>query len=157
MDLPEVSLVAILDADKEGFLRSERSLVQTMGRAARHLEGEVVMYADNFTDSMKKAIDEVERRREIQIKYNEEHGIKPSQITKPFRERLIDELLEEQMESKKLGKEIDDIDFSQLPPDEIKKEIKKLTEIMQYEAEMLNFEKAAVLRDKVREVKKFLE
>ncbi|OGC47142.1 excinuclease ABC subunit B [candidate division WWE3 bacterium RIFCSPHIGHO2_01_FULL_42_13] len=157
LDLPEVSLVAILDADKEGFLRSERSLVQTMGRAARHLEGEVIMYADNFTDSMKSAIAEVDRRRALQEKYNKDRGVKPTQIEKPFREKLIDELLEEQLESKKLGKDIDEIDFAQLPPNEIKKEIKRLTEMMKYEAETLNFEKAALLRDKVRGIKKYLE
>lgn len=157
LDLPEVSLVAILDADKEGFLRSERSLIQTMGRAARHLEGEVIMYADNFTDSMKNAIAEVDRRRILQKKYNEDHGLKPTQIEKPIRERLIDELLEEQLDSKRLGKDIDEIDFSQLPPNEIKKEVKRLTEMMKYEADMLNFEKAALLRDKVRDVKKYLE
>lgn len=157
LDLPEVSLVAILDADKEGFLRSEKSLIQTMGRAARHIEGEVVMYADNFTDSMKKAISEVDRRRVIQNDYNIKHNITPLSISKPIRERLIDELIEDSAESSKLAKEFSDIDFSQMPPNEIKVEIKKLTELMKYEAENLNFEKAAFLRDKVREIKKHLE
>lgn len=156
LDLPEVSLVAILDADKEGFLRSETSLVQTMGRAARHLEGEVVMYADNMTGSMKRAIDEVERRRKIQMEYNEEHNIVPTQITKPIRQRLIDELIEDKGEAEHIGDLLGETDFASLPPDELKKEIKRLTELMKYEAEMLNFETATVLRDKVKEIKKFL-
>jgi len=156
LDLPEVSLVAILDADKEGFLRSETSLVQTMGRAARHVEGEVVMYADNVTNSMQRAIGEVERRRKIQEEYNKKHKIKPQQIQKPIRERLIDEKIEEAAQAEKIDKELDEIDFEQLPPNEIKKEIRKLKEMMKYEAEMLNFEKAAVIRDKVKEIKKLL-
>ncbi|MBW6441287.1 excinuclease ABC subunit UvrB [Patescibacteria group bacterium] len=154
LDLPEVSLVAILDADKEGFLRSETSLIQTMGRAARHIQGEVVMYADNVTGSMKRAILEVERRRNIQIEYNEKHGISPQQIVKPIREKLIDQEIEEQISGKK--ETWQDIDYRQLPPAELKKEIKKLEELMKYEAEVLNFEKAAVLRDRIREIKKGL-
>lgn len=153
LDLPEVSLVAILDADKEGFLRSETSLIQTMGRAARHIQGEVIMYADNVTGSMTRAINEVERRRNIQLKYNEEHGIIPVQITKPIREKLIDEEIEEQLEGRKKD-EFKDIDFKQMPPQEIKKYIKNLEKEMKYEAEVLNFEKAAVLRDKTRELRK---
>jgi excinuclease ABC subunit B len=155
LDLPEVSLVAILDADKEGFLRSDTSLIQTMGRAARHILGEVVMYADTITGSMQRAIDEVDRRREIQTKYNEEHNITPQQITKPFRDKLIDEVIEEALESHgPKGERMADIDYMQLPPTELKKELKKLTEMMRYEAEMLNFEEAAKLRDKIREIKK---
>ena len=157
LDLPEVSLVAILDADKEGFLRSDSSLVQTMGRAARHLNGEVVMYADNFTGSMRRAISEVERRRKLQIAYNKEHEITPQQITKPFRERLIDVLIEDTGEARHIKELIGDVDYEQLPPDEIQKEVKKLTELMKYEAEMLNFETATVLRDKVRELKKLID
>jgi len=152
LDLPEVGLVAILDADKEGFLRSETSLIQTMGRAARHVQGEVVMYADNITGSMKRAILEVERRRNIQIEYNREHNISPKQIVKPFREKLIDEIIEEQIGGKK--EDWQEIDYKQLPPTELKKEIKKLEDMMRYEAEVLNFEKAASLRDKIREIKK---
>ena len=152
LDLPEVGLVAILDADKEGFLRSETSLIQTMGRAARHVQGEVVMYADNITGSMKRAILEVERRRNIQVEYNKKYGISPKQIVKPLREKLIDEVIEEQISGKK---EVwQEIDYKQLPPLELKKEIKKLEEMMKYEAEVLNFEKAASLRDKIREIKK---
>ncbi|MEI2420143.1 helicase-related protein, partial [Arthrospira platensis SPKY2] len=107
LDLPEVSLVAILDADKEGFLRSNRSLIQTMGRAARHVLGEVVMYADNVTDSMKRAIEEVDRRREIQNQYNLDHNIIPSAISKPIREKLIDELIEETISSSLKRKGLD--------------------------------------------------
>ncbi|GIW69986.1 MAG: UvrABC system protein B [Patescibacteria group bacterium] len=156
LDLPEVSLVAILDADKEGFLRSETSLIQVMGRAARHISGEVVMYADNITGSMRRAIEEVERRREKQIKYNEEHGLTPSQIVKPIREKLIDEEIEEALETARGRKVYEDLDYQQLPPNELKKEIKNLEKEMLYEAEVLNFERAAVLRDKVRELKKIL-
>ena len=147
LDLPEVSLVAILDADKEGFLRSDTSLIQTMGRAARHLEGEVVMYADNITGSMQRAIDEVARRRKIQEDYNKRFGLTPTKIERPFRLKLIEEVVEESLE----------IDIAQLPPDKLKFEMKKLTEMMKYEAEMLNFEKAAVLRDRLRDVRKYLE
>jgi len=152
LDLPEVGLVAILDADKEGFLRSETSLIQTMGRAARHVQGEVVMYADNITGSMKRAILEVDRRRNIQIEYNKKYGISPKQIFKPFREKLIDEVIEEQISGKKEAWQ--EIDYKQLPPSELKKEIKKLEDQMKYEAEVLNFEKAAILRDKIRDIKK---
>ncbi|MFA6982307.1 MAG: excinuclease ABC subunit UvrB [Patescibacteria group bacterium] len=155
LDLPEVSLVAILDADKEGFLRSDTSLIQTMGRAARHVLGEVVMYADKVTDSMKRAISEVERRREYQTKYNEEHGITPVGISKPIREKLIDEVIEESLE-RSGKKRFVDVDYAQLPPPEIKKEIRYLESEMKYEAEMLNFEKAAMLRDQIKEIKKFL-
>jgi len=154
LDLPEVSLVAILDADKEGFLRSETSLIQTMGRAARHISGEVVMYADNITGSMERAIAEVDRRRKIQDDYNKEHGIIPTKIEKPIREKLIDDVIEEAAEG---SKDYKDVDYTQLPPDELKKEIKILTEQMKYEAEMLNFEEAAVLRDKIRSAKKILD
>jgi excinuclease ABC subunit B len=156
LDLPEVSLIAILDADKEGFLRSETSLIQTMGRAARHISGEVVMYADQITGSMKRAIDEVTRRRAIQHRYNEEHGVSPVQIYKPFREKLIDETAEELIEEQKRKTQRQEVDYRQLPPQELKKEIKNLEKEMIYEAEMLAFEKAAVLRDRVRELKKLL-
>jgi excinuclease ABC subunit B len=158
LDLPEVSLVAILDADKEGFLRSQTSLVQTMGRAARHINGEVVMYADNITGSMKRAVEEVTRRRITQEAYNKTHNIVPVQITKPIREKLIDEVIEEQLEKSKAkdSKVIRDIDYKSLPPNELKKEIKRLEQEMKYQAEMLNFEQAARLRDLVRALKQLL-
>ncbi len=157
LDLPEVSLVAILDADKEGFLRSESALIQTMGRAARHMDGEVVMYADNITGSMKRAISEVDRRREIQHAYNKQHNITPESIHKPMREKLIDEIIEQQLDKTKKLRYAVDIDYSQLPPPEIKKEISKMEKAMVYEADMLNFERAAVIRDEIKKVKKYLE
>lgn len=153
LDLPEVSLVAILDADKEGFLRSASSLIQTMGRAARHILGEVVMYADIVTDSMKTAIAEVDRRRDIQLKYNIEHGITAISITKPVREKLIDQEIEDALEQSKKSKYVD-VDYKSLPPKELAKEIRRMEETMRYEAENLNFEAAAQLRDKLRELKK---
>ena len=156
LDLPEVSLVAILDADKEGFLRSDTSLIQTMGRAARHILGEVVMYADNMTGSMQRAIAEVDRRREVQSKYNKKHGITPQQITKPFREKLIDDVIEESLDPKKAKSRITEVDLRELPPEELKKELKRFTEMMKYEAEVLNFEEAAKLRDKIRLIKSFM-
>lgn len=115
------------------------------------------MYADNFTGSMQRAISEVERRRKLQIAYNKKHKITPQQITKPFRDRLIDVLIEDSGESKHIKDLIGNVDYEQLPPDEIQKEIKKFTELMKYEAEMLNFETATVLRDKVRELKKLID
>ena len=117
LDIPEITLVAILDADKEGFLRSETSLIQTIGRAARNAEGHVIMYADTITDSMRAAIDETNRRREIQQKYNEEHGITP-------------------MDAR-----------------ELEKLVKELTKKMRQAAAELNFEEAAKLRDRMKEVK----
>jgi len=152
LDLPEVSLVAILDADKEGFLRSESALIQTMGRAARHINGEVVMYADNVTKSMERAIGEVNRRRAIQEKYNIEHNITPVSISKPIRAKLYEEVIDVTESDRK--KTLSDIDYLQLPPKFLKKELLKLTKEMQYEADSLNFEKAAVIRDQIRKIKK---
>lgn len=154
LDLPEVSLVAILDADKEGFLRSEGSLIQTMGRAARHIKGSVVMYADNVTKSMERAITEVGRRRDIQEKYNEEFKITPIGITKPIRERLVDEIIEEQSVNKERVGEDEDLSF--VSPSKLKKEIKLLEAQMRFEAEALNFEEAAKIRDKVLLIKKYI-
>ncbi len=152
LDLPEVSLVAILDADKEGFLRSETSLVQIMGRAARHINGHVVMYADRVTDSMKRALSEVNRRRKIQLDYNTSHGLSPIAINKPIRKRLIDLVVEEQEKKQKLQ----DIDYAYLPPKELKKHIKGLELDMKYQAEMLDFERAAEIRDTIKNLKKYL-
>lgn len=158
LDLPEVSLVAIIDADKEGFLRSRSSLIQIMGRAARHALGEVVMYADTITKSMDLAIAEIERRREIQLEYNKTHNITPQSINKPIRAKLIDEVLSEKLESKgKKGKKSKwegEIDYATLPPRELSKHIKKLEEQMRYQAEMLNFEEAASIRDEIKKLKK---
>ncbi|OGC45564.1 excinuclease ABC subunit B [candidate division WWE3 bacterium RBG_19FT_COMBO_34_6] len=155
LDLPEVSLVAILDADKEGFLRSETSLIQTMGRAARHILGEVAMYADSVTKSMEAAIKEVNRRRDIQLAYNKKYHITPTQIEKPIREKLIDESLEEELNKKEKTKDrTNEVDYFDLPPMEIKKELKKLEKLMKFEAEMLNFEKAAEFRDRIRLIRR---
>jgi excinuclease ABC subunit B len=152
LDLPEVSLVAILDADKEGFLRSRTSLIQTMGRAARHLNGHVIMYADVVTKSMKAAIEEVERRRVTQIAYNETHGITPVQITKKIREKLIDRPPEEEPE--KIRQQKEDVIYKQavageLIPQDKTKLITYLTKKMKESAKDFRFEEAAVLRDKI--------
>ncbi len=151
LDIPEISLVAIIDADKEGFLRSETSLIQTVGRAARNAEGHVIMYADNMTDSMRNAIEETKRRRKIQQKYNEEHGITPQTIKKAVRDLISI--------SKQIAKE--EVRFEKDPESMTKKELEKLiAEIqkkMQKAAADLNFEAAAELRDKMIELKKQLQ
>ena len=150
LDIPEISLVAILDADKEGFLRSETSLIQTIGRAARNAEGRVVMYADNMTDSMQAAIRETNRRREIQNKYNEENGITPQTIKKAVRELISI--------SKVIAKE--EVNFEKDPESmsdaELEKLIGKIQKKMKQAAADLNFEAAAELRDKMAELKKQL-
>lgn len=153
LDLPEVALVAILDADKEGFLRSRTSLIQTMGRAARNVDAEVIMYADNETKSMKAAIDEVNRRREIQIAYNEKHGITPATIQKAIRARLVEE--QQAKEQERTTNEL--IKFSEkevLLPDEREKVLKLLRKEMKDAAERLDFEAAIRLRDKIKDVQK---
>ena len=150
LDIPEISLVAILDADKEGFLRSETSLIQTIGRAARNAEGHVIMYADNMTDSMKHAIEETERRRKIQQRYNEEHGITPTTIKKAVRDLIaISKAAEEK--SKDMEKDLESMDVKEL--NKLQKELQKK---MHKAAAELNFEEAAQLRDRMLEVKKML-
>ena len=146
MDLPEVSLVAILDADKEGFLRSEPSLIQTIGRAARHVEGRVVMYADNETRSMKAAITTTNERRKIQTEYNEKNGITPEGIKKALAERIRAEEEAETADVKKLN-------IDEIPKDERKRLIEDLSKQMQMAAENLQFEKAAASRDQIEEIK----
>ena len=148
--MPEVSLVAILDADKEGFLRSQTSLVQVMGRAARHLEGQVIMYADNITHSMSEAISEVERRRKIQIEYNRKNKIIPRGISKPVRAKLIQR--EEIKEVEKLYDQITITKINELTPEDKTKTIKQLTKEMNLAAKDLNFELAAKLRDILKKV-----
>jgi excinuclease ABC subunit B len=152
LDLPEVSLVAILDADKEGFLRSRTSLIQTMGRAARHVEAEVFMYADNITQSMKLAIEEVERRRDIQLKYNKKHHLTPKGIEKLIRTRLVEEDL-----SKNANEDLNYLltlsKKEVILPDEKENLIKKLRKEMKIAAETLNFERAAMIRDQIKELK----
>jgi len=150
LDIPEISLVAILDADKEGFLRSATSLIQTIGRAARNAEGRVIMYADMITDSMRTALDETNRRREIQMKYNEEHGITPQTIKKAVRDLISI--------SKVIAKE--ELRFEKDPESMDRKELEKLVadvqKKMQKAATDLNFEAAAELRDKMIELKQKL-
>ena len=146
LDIPEITLVAILDADKEGFLRSETSLVQTIGRAARNAKGRVIMYADTMTDSMKAAIGETERRRKIQDAYNKEHGIVPQTIKKEIRDLIkISDDTEVVKEEKK--------DAESMNKKELQEEIRKLTKKMNQAAAELNFEYAAQLRDELKEYK----
>lgn len=157
LDLPEVSLVAILDADKEGFLRSEVSLIQTMGRAARHVEGKVILYADKVTGSMERALKEIERRRIYQKEMNKKMGITPSSIQKPIRERLVTEdaetVLTKIVEGKDyIFKTLPEITIDGLTPLDKKKLIVKLRKEMQLSARDLNFELAAEIRDKIKEI-----
>jgi len=148
LDLPEVSLVAILDADKEGFLRSKTSIIQTTGRAARHVEGKVIMYAATVTGSMKAAIGETDRRRKIQLEYNEKHGVTPTTIQKAIHD-IGERLKQLQPETET----IQELDLSKVPKDEIKQLIRDLTAEMLSAAEKLEFEKAAILRDQLLELK----
>jgi excinuclease ABC subunit B len=153
LDLPEVSLVAILDADKEGFLRSTTSLIQTTGRAARHVEGKVIMYADVMTDSMKSAIDETNRRRDKQIKFNEEHGIEPLSIVKAVRD------LTDQMTAKAVAEQRAEYRATaplDMPRDELARLIRELEKQMHSAAESLEFEKAAAIRDQIFELRQTL-
>ncbi|MFQ5435754.1 MAG: helicase-related protein, partial [Anaerolineae bacterium] len=150
LDLPEVSLIAILDADKEGFLRSETSLIQTIGRAARHVEGKVIMYADRITRSMQAAIDETNRRREKQQAYNEAHGIEPRSIIKAVHD-LTEDIAQEEMV---LAEESPGYTTARdLPKAELSKLIKELEKQMKQAAQQLEFEKAAVLRDQIVELR----
>lgn len=165
LDLPEVTLVAVLDADKEGFLRSRSSLIQTMGRAARHTDGKAILYADKLTISMKEAIQETNRRREIQLVYNQKHGITPQTIIKPIRERMIEKKEESKEEKEARSKkgtvvyfnktdfiDIDTINADELTPADKKILIPKLKRRMNQAANEMDFELAALLRDKVTEL-----
>ena len=143
LDIPEVSLVAILDADKEGFLRSERSLIQTIGRAARNTDGTVIMYADELTESMEKAISETNRRRKIQMEYNEKHGITPKTIKKSVRDSI-----------KAVHTEDIEVEFRDNKDEDIKETINRLTDKMLEHASKMEFEQAAELRDKIKELEK---
>ena len=151
LDIPEISLVAILDADKEGFLRSETSLVQTIGRAARNAEGHVIMYADNMTDSMRLAIDETKRRRAIQEAYNKEHGITPKTIKKAVRDAIS------------ISKEVEEVpkkqekDPESMSRKELEAALKDVQKRMKQAAAELNFEEAVVLRDRMIVLKKQLQ
>ena len=162
LDLPEVSLVAILDADKEGFLRSETSLIQTTGRAARNVDGQVIMYADKVTDSMQRAISETQRRRQVQREYNEEHGIDPQTVRKAVADILILVGRGRGAEgapipgSDRRSRKRDRSDFSNLPPDELDRLIRTLEEEMHEASTDLRFEYAAKLRDEINDLKREL-
>lgn len=153
LDLPEVSLVAILDADKEGFLRSDTALIQTIGRAARHVNGTAIMYADRITDSMRRAIEETERRRQIQIAYNEAHNIVPASIVKEVRD-LTDRV---RREAAPEAESITGVELAQVPPGELAHVIRELEKQMKAAAENLEFEKAALLRDQIFELRAVLK
>jgi excinuclease ABC subunit B len=154
LDLPEVSLVAILDADKAGFLRSETALIQTIGRAARHVEGKVIMYADQVTDAMKAAIDETNRRRAKQVAFNEEHGIIPVSIIKSVRD-ITDQLASTHAVAETQG-ESHTGEVAGLPKTEMEKLIQELEKQMNDAAKNLEFEKAAALRDQIYELREIL-
>jgi len=155
LDIPEVSLVAILDADKEGFLRSERSLIQTIGRAARHINGTAILYADRITDSMRRAIDETDRRRTKQLAHNAEHGIVPKGIQKRIKD-IIDGVhnLEEEQQALKVAQE--QAHYAALDDKALTREIKRLEKDMLAAAKNLEFERAAQLRDELHNLKKLL-
>ncbi|MCD0822537.1 UvrB/UvrC motif-containing protein, partial [Staphylococcus aureus] len=148
IDIPEVSLVVILDADKEGFLRSNRSLIQTIGRAARNDKGEVIMYADKMTDSMKYAIDETQRRREIQMKHNEKHGITPKTINKK-----IHDLISATVENDENNDKAQTVIPKKMTKKERQKTIDNIEKEMKQAAKDLDFEKATELRDMLFELK----
>jgi excinuclease ABC subunit B len=148
LDIPEVSLVAILDADKEGFLRAERSLIQTIGRAARHLDGKAILYADQITDSMRKAIDETERRRTRQIAHNEAHGITPRSVTKQIKE-MIDGVVSDKTAKEDLKRAEVAAEVEALSEKDLGKRIKLLERQMLEHAKNLEFEKAARVRDQL--------
>ncbi len=157
LDLPEVSLVAILDADKEGFLRSDVTLIQTMGRAARHVEGRVILYADRITGSMERALSEVKRRRAYQLQYNKENNITPVSVTKPLRDKLaVQEVLDNAPwifgDKEPVYQSLPHMEVDSLTPMEKKKLIKNLTTEMRLAAQDLNFELAAGIRDKIKEL-----
>jgi excinuclease ABC subunit B len=156
LDLPEVSLVAILDADKEGYLRSEGSLIQNIGRAARHVDGTVVMYADNMTRSMTAAIEETYRRREIQMKHNADHGIEPRGIVKEIKDitERVKAVAEEQAGYTTGGKPGI---IAEIPRDELVRMIKELEVQMKGAARDLEFEKAALLRDQIVELRRITQ
>ena len=157
LDLPEVSLVAILDADKEGFLRSDVTLIQTMGRAARHVEGKVIMYADKVTGSMQRALDEVKRRRKYQAAYNKKHNITPTTIDKPRREKIIEYDSSERGawvfgNKEKVFDSLPHLEIDAMTPMEKRRLVKNLSKEMRVAAQDLNFELAAEIRDKIKEI-----
>jgi excinuclease ABC subunit B len=157
LDLPEVSLVAILDADKEGFLRAERSLVQTIGRAARHIEGKAILYADNLTDSMARAIFETDRRRTIQHAYNVEHGITPTPAGKRAGNSILSSLeMSRRLNDDQLEEATEQPEHNNVPLDALPELIQQLEEKMKGAAKNLDFEEAANLRDKIKNLRQKL-
>jgi excinuclease ABC subunit B len=152
LDIPEVSLVAILDADKEGFLRSERSLIQTIGRAARHIHGTAIMYADSVTDSMQTAIDETNRRRAKQLAYNAAHGISPRGVSKRIKD-IIDGVYDMRGAQRELKVAQAESDYARLTETDLSREIRRVEKEMLEHARNLEFEQAARLRDELRMLK----
>jgi excinuclease ABC subunit B len=146
LDLPEVSLVAILDADKEGFLRGEQALIQIIGRAARHLEGKVIMYASRETKAMKLAISETNRRRKIQEEYNTKHGITPASIIKAIRDSIV-------AEKEREIADVEEFDLKKIPREELPRIVKELKVKMDFASKSLEFEKAAEYRDLISEIR----
>ncbi len=154
LDLPEVTLVAILDADREGFLRSRTSLVQTMGRAARNITGQVILYADIMTKSITEAVEEINRRRKYQVEYNTKHNITPKTIYKPIREKIVEQDEKNLFYDRDFNSNyLDEINFDSMTPFDKKKMIKKMEKEMKSQAENLNFELAIKIREKVKEIK----
>jgi excinuclease ABC subunit B len=153
LDLPEVSLVAILDADKEGFLRSERSLIQTIGRAARHINGKAILYADRVTDSMRAAMGETERRRNKQLAFNLAHGIEPKGISKRIKD-LIDGVYDADEAQTVRKAAQDEARYERMTEKDLAREIKRLEKLMMEHARNLEFEKAAEARDQLHELRK---
>ena len=157
LDMPEVSLVAILDADKEGFLRSSGSLIQTIGRAARNVRGKAILYADRVTDSMKRAIEETDRRRQKQIEYNEEHGITPKSVARAVMDIMEGARSEPALEkrgkgrSKQVAEQAED--YASLPPAKLAARLEELEQRMFQHARDLEFEEAAQVRDQIRRLK----
>jgi excinuclease ABC subunit B len=149
LDLPEVSLVAILDADQQGFLRSQSSLIQIMGRASRHLSGQVILYADSVSDAMDGAIREVNRRRIIQLKYNQDHHITPKSVVKSIRPQILEDLKKDPKTN------WSKIDTSSLTPAQRQKQIKALKKQMREYAFNLDFEQAIQIRDQIKEIEKY--
>ena len=155
LDIPEVSLVAVLDADKEGFLRAERSLIQTIGRAARHINGAAILYADTMTDSMRAAIGETERRRRKQVEYNERLGITPVGVTKRIKD-IIDGVYDIDEERKQLKAAQAQAKYEAMPEKDLERELKRIEREMLDAATNLEFEKAAELRDRLYQLKEKL-
>ncbi len=150
LDMPEVSLVAILDADKEGFLRSERSLIQTIGRAARNVNGKAILYADTVTGSMRRAMDETERRRETQMAFNEEHGVTPVSVKKAVTDILEGALGAGRSSSRSFDRVAEElVEYGRLTPEQLQKKVRQLEQQMYKHARDLEFEEAARLRDRI--------